>query len=82
MHLKSKELKEMLAPPAVRIRILAPPEMTTFIWIDSVLSSLFLVCSSLCEIPCESLQCPLILVESEYRVELDAVQDTSCRESE
>ena len=69
MHLKSKELLEMLAPPAVMIWILEPPEMTTFIWIDSVLSYLFLVCSGLCEIPCEVLQCPLTLAECEYRVE-------------
>ena len=59
----------MLEPPAVRIRILAPPEMTTFIWIDSVLSSFFIVCINLWDIPCEILQCPLILVEYEYRVE-------------
>ena len=40
-----------------------------FSWIDSVLSSLLLVCSSLCEFPCERLQCPLVLVEYEYRAQ-------------
>ena len=40
-----------------------------FIWIDSVRSSLFRVCRSLCQFACEIMLCPLVLLEYEYRAE-------------